>query len=116
MNMTLTKFLEKLNTCPTNIGFAETMEVIKENYHYKPTAFTNGDLQSAAGTNEGSCKIFSFAKLHDLSEEKTLQLFGDYYRVDVLGNPDGADHGNIRNFMKFGWDGVKFDGVALVLK
>jgi hypothetical protein len=109
-------FLNKLNTNPISISFAETMEVIKENYHYKPTAFTNGDLQSAAGTNEGSCKIFSFAKLHDLSEEKTLQLFGDYYRVDVLGNPDGADHGNIRNFMKFGWAEIKFEGSALMLK
>jgi hypothetical protein len=114
--MELTEFLEKLNAYPTEISFAETMEVIKENYNYQPTAFTNGELQSAAATNEGSCKIFSFAKLHNLSEEKTLQLFGDYYRVDVLDNPQGTDHGNIRNFMKFGWKGIKFEGLALILK
>ena len=114
--MKITEFLKKLTTNPSQISFAETMEVIAGNYNYSPAAFKNGELHSAAGTNEGSCKIFSFAKLHSLDEEKTLQLFGDYYRVDVLGNPDGVDHGNIRNFMRFGWDGVKFDGVALVLK
>jgi len=114
--MKIAEFINKLNTSPSIISFTKTIEVISENYHYKSTAFTNGDLHSAAGTNEGSCKIFSFAKLHDLSEEKTLQLFGDYYRVDVLGNPDGADHGNIRNFMKFGWKGIVFEGAALKLK
>ena len=114
--MNIAEFLNKLIANPNNITFAETMEVIKENYHYKPTAFTNGDLQSAAGTNEGSCKIFSFAKLHDLDEGKTLQLFGDYYRVDVLKNPQGTDHQNIRNFMKSGFAGIKFEGLALTRK
>ena len=32
-------------------------------------------------------------------------------------NPDGSDHGNIRNFMKSGWKGVSFpDGLALKAK
>ena len=57
--MKIADFLNKLSANPSSITFAATMEVIKENYDYKPTAFTNGDLQSAVGTNEGSCKIFS---------------------------------------------------------
>jgi hypothetical protein len=31
----------------------------------------------------------------------------------VLKNPDGTDHQNIRNFMKHGWDGVRFEGEPL---
>ncbi len=63
-----------------------------------------------------SCRIFAFAKIHNLSAEQTLALFGDYYRKDVLGNPDGTDHQNIRNFMRDGWAGIQFDGEALQAK
>jgi len=31
----------------------------------------------------------------------------------VLGNPQGTDHQNIRNFMKIGWIGIAFEGDAL---
>jgi hypothetical protein len=48
-----------------------------------------------------------------LSEVHTLALFGGYYRDDVLGNPEGRDHGNIRHFMKYGWAGIHFEGEAL---
>jgi hypothetical protein len=41
-------------------------------------------------------------------------LFGTYYRNDVLANPTGTDHGNIRNFMLSGWSEIKFDSPALV--
>lgn len=110
----LEQYLEKLNTSPETITFNDTMSVIAEQYDYTPTTFTNGDAINPAGTNEGSCKLFAFAKLNALSEAQTLQAFGDYYRVDVLQNPDGSDHANIRNFMKTGWGGVKFEGTALV--
>ena len=45
------------------------------------------------------------------------QLWGQYYR-DVLATPDKDDHQNIRNFMKYGWDGVDFsqNGIALTKK
>jgi hypothetical protein len=45
-----------------------------------------------------------------------LSLFGSYYFDDVLKNPDGIDHQNIRNFITFGWDGISFDSEALELK
>ena len=66
-----------------------------------------------AGTNEGSCKIFAFAQLHHLSEQATLACFGQYYREDVLQNPQGNDHGNIRNFIKQGWQGITFESDVL---
>jgi hypothetical protein len=36
--------------------------------------------------------------------------------LDVLKNPNGTDHQNIRNFIEFGWDGISFDGEALKKK
>jgi HopJ type III effector protein len=51
--------------------------------------------------------------LHRLSEPQTLQMFGDYYRKDVLSSPAGSDHANIRQFMQYGWDGIEFAGQAL---
>ena len=64
------------------------METIEANYDFTPVRFTNGTVVNEAGTNSGSCKLFSFAKLHQLSKEETLACFGDYYRVDVLQHPD----------------------------
>jgi len=114
--MTLAVFIEKIqNDIP--VSFNETISVIADNYHYTPTEFSNGleerFLVSEAGTNEGSCKIFAFAKLHQLNQQQTLCLFGDYYRLDVLNDPQGTGHQNIRNFMAHGWAGIRFKGEAL---
>lgn len=114
--MTLPDFLNKANTALSTIEFSDTISVIEENYTYTPTAFKNGDTENEAGTNEGSCKIFAFAKLNGLEQAATLSLFGSYYREDVLGNPEGDDHANIRNFIQYGWDGIAFEGEALSLK
>ncbi|WP_188863865.1 HopJ type III effector protein, partial [Aliivibrio fischeri] len=46
----------------------------------------------------------------------TLACFGQYYRHDVLENPQGDDHQNIRNFMVTGWAGVQFKTQALQAK
>jgi hypothetical protein len=114
--MDLTTFLQKVqNRQP--ISFDETMAMIEAYYHYQPTEFSNGlgedKLISLAGVNQGSCKIFAFAQLQQLSPEQTLNLFGDYYYRDVLKNPDGTDHQNIRNFIKYGWAGICFQNQAL---
>ncbi|WP_441002749.1 HopJ type III effector protein [Pseudocolwellia agarivorans] len=112
--MTLTQLLEVISQQPQNVSFDDVIITINENYQYTPTTFSNGEVVNESGTNEGSCKIFAFAQLNDLSVEQTLACFGKYYREDVLENPEGNDHGNIRNFMISGWEGVKFSGEALV--
>lgn len=114
--MQLDAFLTKLNATPNQITFADTIATVDANYDFTPTAFRNGELQNAAGQNSGSCKLLSLAQLHTLSVEQTLHCFGEYYRTDVLQHPDAIDHQNIRNFIRFGWDGVRFEGSALVLK
>jgi len=111
--MQLNSFLEKLQTSPETIEFQDTMAVIEATYTYTPTAFTNGSLVNQAGENEGSCKLFAFAKLNGLDEDKTLACFGAYYREDVLQNPDSDNHQNIRNFMKTGWAGFTFENNVL---
>lgn len=111
--MNLNDFLKKLGDAPDSICFNDTVALIDEHYDFTPTAFTNGAVRNEAGQNNGSCKLFSFARLNGLSPQQTLACFGDYFRKDVLGNPQGADHQNIRNFMKSGWEGIRFEGEAL---
>lgn len=111
--MRLDDFLKKLNDNPESISFDDTMAVIAASYEFTPTAFANGQVRNEAGQNSGSCKLFAFASLNGLSQAQTLACFGAYYRDDVLKNPEGTDHQNIRNFMKTGWDGIRFDGTPL---
>lgn len=108
--------LEQLKNNPEKIDFKEVIAFIDENYDFTPTKFTNGKTVNEANENNGSCKIFSFAKLNDLAKNDALNLFGAFYREDVLGNSEGSDHQNIRNFMEFGWDGISFEGEALKKK
>uniref|UniRef100_A0A7S2NN87 Type III effector n=1 Tax=Haptolina brevifila TaxID=156173 RepID=A0A7S2NN87_9EUKA len=113
----LEAFMKTVRSDAKSIEFEVTMAAIEEGYDYVPTAFSCGAVESSSAQNQGSAKIFSFAKLQKLNKETTLNLFGRFYRDDVLGNPDGDDHGNIRNFMATGWDGVSFpNGVALKKK
>lgn len=114
--MNTTAFLEQLQQDPRSITFHDTIQVIEGHYDFTPVAFRNGNQYNKAGENNGSCKIFAFAKAQNLSKEATLACFGGYYFEDVLQNPDGSDHQNIRNFMKTGWDGIQFEGEALFLK
>lgn len=108
--------LEQLQNAPETIQFKEVIAFIDEQYHFTPTKFTNGKTVNEADQNNGSCKVFSFSKINDLSKEQTLSLFGDFYREDVLKNPEETDHQNIRNFITFGWDGISFEGEALTKK
>lgn len=113
--MTLVAFIDKIHHNEA-VSFNETIAVITDNYHYQPTEFSNAELINLAGTNEGSCKIFAFAQLNKLNPQQTLGLFGDYYRCDVLNDPEGAGHQNIRNFMRSGWEGIRFNDSPLTAK
>ena len=104
---------EQLEKSAGDIQFKDVIAFIHEHYDFTPTKFTNGNTVNEANENNGSCKVFSFAKLNDLSNEETLALFGAFYREEVLKNPEGSDHQNIRNFMEFGWEGISFEGEAL---
>ena len=84
--------------------FSEVMDLIDKYYESQLLEFKNGDVVNQPGENEGSAKIFSYAALSELDKETTLKLFGEHYRA-VKENPDGKDHQNIRNFMKYGWEG-----------
>ncbi|AND64766.1 type III effector [Flavobacterium covae] len=98
-----------------NITFEEVIAHIDANYEFVPTLFKNGNQINQAGENNGSCKIFSFSLLHKLSKEQTLKLFGKFYQ-DVIATPEAEDHQNIRNFIAFGWDGIKFEKEAILPK
>ena len=115
--MTPQQLVTLIRQQPENISFNDVMACINEHYQYTPSRFTNGCdnnvVINEAGQNEGSCKLFAFAQLHELNQDETLACFGDYYRVDVLQNPTGSDHGNIRSFMRCGWEGINFEQAPL---
>jgi hypothetical protein len=114
--MQIQRFLQQLHQAPEQIQFSDTMALIDALYDFTPCGFHNGELHNAAGQNSGSCKLLAFARQQNLSEAATLNCFGAFYRDDVLKNLAGSDHQNIRTFMRSGWGGVKFDGVALTLR
>ena len=96
-------------------AFADVIAFIEAHYNHTPTAFKNGQQNNAATENQGSAKIFSFAKLNGLNQAQTLSLFAEHY-ASVLATPEGTDHQNIRQFMQHGWDGVQFETLALSAK
>jgi hypothetical protein len=113
--MSIQQFKEKLKTTPTAITFAETMQVIDDNYNFTPTAFTNGKFKNKIGENSGSNKIFAFALKQKLTKAETLYCFGENYKT-VLKDQNGTSHYNIRTFMNSGLEGLLIDNLTLKLK
>ncbi len=117
--MTIEQQILQIKTDPETVNFQQIIEFIEKNYQYNPARFINGigtdQIINQAGSNEGSCKIFAFGLLNNLNENETLACFGTYYRNDVLNNPGNTDHTNIRLFIMYGWDGIKFDSPALTV-
>ncbi|MDT8451915.1 MAG: HopJ type III effector protein [Gammaproteobacteria bacterium] len=116
----LDAFIQQIKSQPDIIEFQDVISLIDAAYHYTPTPFRNGpagqSIDSNAGENEGSCKIFAFAQLHQLDKFQTLNCFGKYYRDEVLAHPEGTGHANIRSFMQHGWEHIAFDAKALAFK
>lgn len=110
MNTILNKLLTDLKLA--TVSFTSVIEQIEKEYTHHPTAFKNGDVYNEANQNQGSAKVFAYAKLNNLSEADTLFLFAEHYQA-VLADPKGTDHQNIRQFMQHGWAGVSFEGAAL---
>ena len=110
---TVNDLLKEIKSDPTSVVFSDVIETIDKSYLFTPTGFTNGDTTNEVNQNNGSCKVFAFGKLHQLTKNETLNLFGSYYRKEVLEHPENDDHQNIRNFIQYGWEGVEFSGEAL---
>lgn len=111
--MTREELVTKSKT--SELQFQEVLDHIAEQYQYSPTSFQNGNLKNSASENQGSAKVLYFAKLNDLSQEDTLGLFAEHYQ-NVLENPTGDGHQNIRQFMANGWNGVAFEADVLTAK
>lgn len=95
--------------------FAKVIEFIETYYQHTPTSFRNGNTYNEASQNQGSAKVFAFAQLNELSEADTLYLFAEHYQA-VLATPMEVDHQNIRQYMRYGWKGIIFEGEALTPK
>jgi len=111
MTMTQEEYLEILRS-GAKMKFEDLIALIDDDYNYTPAGFTNGEVENTADENQGSAKLFCFAAIHQLSQLETLHCFGQYYQ-DVLNSPESDSHGNIRNFMTYGWEGLKFESPVL---
>lgn len=96
--------------------FEANISAIYDMFNITPVAFTNGSVKNKAGENTASAAIFAYAIEMELSKDKTLALFGEHYQ-NVLDNPKGTNHANIRSFMVNGFDGINFpdgrDGLSM---
>lgn len=113
MNTDISRLLHGIDK--GELFFKDVLAFIEANYTYIPVEFYNGELVNPAGTNEGSAKIFSLAKLHNLSQLDTLKLFAEHYQA-VLADPKGDNHANIRNFIHYGWLAFAMPINALTLR
>ena len=109
------EFITSFDDRADDLRFEETMALIDAHFDFTPSAFKNGDQLNDAGQNSGSCKVFAFGQIQQLTPQQTLTLFGQHYR-DVVATPQGDDHQNIRQFMQHGWDGILFSQLALKQK
>ncbi len=105
--MTLNDLLAAVYQQPETLMFDDVLKTIDAEFEFTPSAFVNGALQNGADENQGSCKVLSFAFKAGLNDVNTLTLFAEHYR-DVLANPHGDNHQNIRQFMRKGWKGISF--------
>lgn len=101
------------------IDFEEIISVLRGHYRLTPCTFVTGrgtprETVNPAGSNAASCLLLAVARRLGLEEQTTLNLYGRHYR-DVLADPDGSAHANIRAFMANGWQGVVFEQDPLVL-
>ena len=113
--LTLDHLFLILQKQPDKINFSDVIALIDALYNFTSTAFNNGEIHNQAGENNGSCKLFFFAKEQRLTEINTLHCFGEHYQK-VLNYPNGTDHANIRQFMKTGWSGISYESNSVLIK
>lgn len=111
MQEQLSVLVEKAKS--NNLFFQETLEFINLFYIHTPGAFRNGEMFNGPDENQGSARVFAFAKKNHLDQATTLALFAEHYQ-SVLADPDGSNHQNIRQFMINGLEGIAFDDEVLV--
>lgn len=93
-------------------NFSDTLALIERYFEYQPAGFHNGPLYNGPGENAGSCRVFALGQYCNLNEADTLVLFAEHYQ-QVLDEPAGNSHGNIRQFISTGWSGIRFDNPCL---
>ncbi|KAA0445241.1 MAG: HopJ type III effector protein [Candidatus Thioglobus sp.] len=97
------------------MNFEQLIKLIDDNFNHTPASFINGELQNSADENQNSAKLFCFAAMNNLTNLEVLHCFGQHYQA-VLSSPEGSSHPNIRNFITYGWEGLKFDSPVLAKK
>ena len=77
---------------------------------------TSGNISGKCGTmkkGKATTRCLPKKKAQSLTKEEALACFGAFYFEEVLNDPTGTGHQNIRNFMNHGFDGLAINGTAL---
>jgi aspartokinase len=98
-----------------NRVFSDVLKEINNDYFYSPNGFVVGENKNDSSQNQGAARVLSYAKLKNLSLQQTLELFCEHY-IEVLDTKNSNSHQNIRELIKCGLEGVKFDDDVLVLR
>ena len=112
LQQALQQLKEQIQSNPKAMLLQDVLSLIDEHYDFTPSQFVNGDLENAVDENQGSGKLLSFGLAHELTQDELLACFGQYYQ-EVLDDPQGDGHQNIRNFMQTSWGGVSFQSSPL---
>lgn len=84
-----------------NTDFGNTIQAIDSILETEPVDFVNGEVPNTSGENLWSLKVLAFGKMMWFHTQEVLSMFWEYYR-EVIDNPDGNSHQNIRALQKTG--------------
>jgi len=107
------EFLQQLPQ--TDFVFETTLEFIEAHYTFTASAFNNVGVINSDKQNQGSCKVFAFGQLFELTQQQALQCFGQHY-LDVLATPEVDNHLHLRLVLKDGLADLPFDHFPLEKK
>ena len=70
--------IEQLKNTPEELVFSNVITYIDEHYEFTPTKFTNGNTVNEANQNNGSCKVFSFAKITNFLQKRRFYYLASF--------------------------------------
>lgn len=93
-----------------------TIKALKYFYKIPNSGFSIGNCVNGPNENTGSLLIFMYARAGKqvLSNDQIKELFAEAWD-EVVEDPEGSSHQNIRNFIQYGIAGVVFENEKEVI-
>jgi len=95
-------------------SFEHVLKLIDCHFTVGAFSFGIGNVENKANENQNSFKVLVAAKFLGLNSDATVKLWGQHYH-HVIADPTGSSHGNLRQFLKYGWEVVRLPPLLDVL-